>query len=133
MKRVSVGLLTLGTMITGLSALAEPGRTEPGTEPMGTRQGAGLLQTQPLSVSQPSVVLVGTSSSAAPYTKDNLNSISASIQSRPAGSRAGSGLPSFIPRGLEAGPPPSTAINPIDFFKVQAPDRGVRFRLSESP
>jgi hypothetical protein len=129
MKRVSVGLLALSAMVTGLAALAEPGRTEP----MGASQGAGLLQTQPLSVAQPSVVLVDTSSSNTPYTRENLNSISASIQSRPAGSRAGSGLPSFIPRGLETGPPPSTAINPIDFFKVQAPDRGVRFRLSDSP
>ena len=129
MKRVSLALLALGAIGIGLATLADQSIAEP----MGNSQGAGLLRTQPLSVSQPTVILVDSPSGNTPYTRENLNSISASIQSRSPSGKGGLALPAFVPRSLETGPPPATTVNPLEFFKIQSPDRGVRFRLSDSP
>ena len=130
MKRVSIVLLAYGAIGIGITTLVDDAVAEPAGEP----QGAVLLQTQSVSVNQPTVTLVGnTPASATPYTRENLNSISASIQSRPQAPVGGLALPAFIPRGLETGPSPSTSVNPLEFFRVQAPDRGVRFRVSDTP
>lgn len=131
MKCVLMALLTLSALTTGIFTDIARVKAEPVPG-----QGAGLLQTQPLSINpiENSPRSATGTFYVAPYTRENLNSISASLQVRSGGRK--SALPSFIPRGIDFGnstAPASATANPTDFFRVQAPDRGVRFRVSETP
>ncbi|HEY9909925.1 MAG TPA: hypothetical protein V6D18_20215 [Thermosynechococcaceae cyanobacterium] len=120
MKRITIALVTFGTIVTGSTTLMQRAVAQPVVS-----QGAALLQTQPVSIGSPT-----TASESRPYARETLNGVSNSIQVPQSPSRIV--LPTFVPRNLDLSPAPVSS-GPLDFFRIQAPDRGVRFRVGESP
>lgn len=116
MKRLSIALL--GAVVTGLAAAMTAINAGPAAA---QAQGASLLQTKPVSVKQ--INVNPQPSQGDPYSTNNLNTLSTTLQARPRRqSEEKSPIP--IPDNIVR-PETNSSVNPLDLFSIPGLDRGV--------